>query len=69
VVKNVVPESAAARAGLALGDAIVAAGGQPLGAGYDLVGLLDEWNVAEPFPVELVRAGRRLRQDVRLSPA
>jgi serine protease Do len=67
VVTDVRPESAAARAGLARGDAIVAAGGQPLGAGYDLVGLLDEWNVAEPFPVDVVRGGRRLRQDVRLS--
>lgn len=67
VVTDVRPESAAARAGLARGDAIVAAGGQPLGAGYDLVGLLDEWNVADPFPVDVVRGGRRLRQDVRLS--
>jgi S1-C subfamily serine protease len=68
VVTDVAPESAAARAGLAFGDAIVGAGGQPLGAGYDLMGLLDEWDVAQPFPVEVVRGGRRLRQDVTLSP-
>jgi serine protease Do len=69
LVTDVAPASAAARAGLTLGDAIIGAGGQPLGAGYDLLGLLDEWNVAEPLPVEVVRAGRRLRRDVRLSPA
>ena len=69
LVTDVAPESAAARAGLALGDAIVGAGGRALGMGYDLPGLLDEWNVAEPFPVELVRAGKRLRRDVRLSSA
>jgi serine protease Do len=69
LVTDVAPQSAAARAGLTLGDAIIAAGGHPLGAGYELVGLLDEWDVAQPFPVELVRAGRRLRRDVRLSSA
>jgi serine protease Do len=67
LVTNVAPGSAAARAGLALGDAIVGAGGHPLGAGYDLVGLLDEWNVAVPLPVDVVRAGSLLRRDVRLT--
>lgn len=69
LVTDVAPESAAARAGLTLGDAIIGAGGHALGSGYDLPGLLDEWNVAEPFPVEVVRAGRRLKRDVRLSSA
>jgi serine protease Do len=67
LVTDVAPQSAAAQAGLAQGDAIIAAAGQPLGAGFDLMGLLDEWDVAEPFPVEIVRGGRRVRQDVRLS--
>jgi serine protease Do len=67
LVTTVAPQTAAAQAGLTLGDAIIAAGGQPLGAGYDLAGLLDEWDVAEPFPVEIVRAGRRVMRDVRLS--
>jgi serine protease Do len=67
LVTNVAPRSAAAQAGLTLGDAIIAAGGQPLGAGYELAGLLDEWDLAQPFPVEIVRAGRRVRRDVRLS--
>ena len=56
------------RAGLALGDAIVGAGGHPLGAGYDLVGLLDEWDVAVPLPVDVVRAGSLLRRDVGSRP-
>jgi serine protease Do len=67
LVTDVAPQSAAARAGLALGDAIIAAGGHPLGAGYDLMGLLDEWDATQPFPVEIVRGGRRVRQDVPLS--
>jgi serine protease Do len=69
LVTGVAPESAAARAGLALGDAIVGAGGRTLGAGYDLVGVLDEWNVAEPLPVDVVRAGTLIRRDVRLASA
>ena len=69
LVTDVAPESAAARAGLALGDAIVGAGGHTLGAGYDLVGLLDEWDVAIPLPVDVVRAGSVLRRDVHLTPA
>jgi serine protease Do len=67
LVTDVAPESAAAKAGLALGDAIVGVGGRALGGPYDLRGVLDEWNAAEPFPVELVRDGRRVRRDVRLS--
>lgn len=69
LVTAVAPRSAAATAGLALGDAIVAAGGHTLGVGYDLVGLLDEWDVAVPLPVEVVRAGSLIRRDVRLTSA
>ena len=69
LVTDVAPGSAAAQAGLTLGDAIVGAGGHTLGAGYDLVGLLDEWNVAVPLPVDVVRAGSLLRRDVRLTSA
>jgi serine protease Do len=69
LVTNVAPEGAAARAGLAHGDAIIGAGGHPLGASQDLAGTLADWDVAEPLTLELVRAGRRLERDVRLSPA
>ena len=67
LVTDVAPESAAAKAGLALGDAIVEADGRPLGGGHDLAGILADWDVADPLRLELVRAGSRLVRDVRLS--
>lgn len=65
LVTDVAPASAAAEAGLALGDAIIGAGGHPLGAGQDLAGILADWDVTEPLRLELVRGGTRLVRDVR----
>lgn len=69
LVTDVAPESAAAEAGLSHGDAIIGAGGLPLGGGQDLAGILSDWDVTEPLRLELVRAGTRLVCDVRLSAA
>jgi serine protease Do len=69
LVTDVAPQSAAAEAGLAHGDAIIGIDGRPLGAPQDLAGVLVDWDVAEPLRLELVRGGRRLVRDVRLSRA
>jgi len=57
LVSAVEPESPAARAGLLLGDAILALGGVRVTEPGDLLPLLEEDRIGEPLVVRLVRAG------------
>jgi len=57
LVSAVEPESPAARAGLLLGDAIVAVGGVRVTEPADLLPLLEEDRIGEPLVLRLVRAG------------
>jgi S1-C subfamily serine protease len=57
LVSSVEEGSPAERAGLLLGDALVALGGAPLSHAGDLLPLLEEDRIDQPLPVRLVRAG------------
>jgi S1-C subfamily serine protease len=56
-VSAVEPDSPAARAGLLLGDALLALGGVRLEEPADLLPLLEEERIGEALPVRLLRAG------------
>jgi S1-C subfamily serine protease len=57
LVSSVEPESPAARAGLLLGDGLLAIGGVRVTEPTDLLPLLEEERIGEALPVRLVRAG------------
>jgi S1-C subfamily serine protease len=57
LVSAVEPDSPAARAGLLLGDALLALGGVPVTEPGDLLPLLEEERIGEPLAVRFVRAG------------
>jgi serine protease DegQ len=57
LVSAVEPDSPAARAGLLLGDALLALGGVSVSEPGDLLPLLEEERIGEPLVVRLVRAG------------
>jgi S1-C subfamily serine protease len=57
LVSAVEAESPAARAGLLLGDALLALGGEPLSEPGDLLPLLEGERIGQPLPVRLLRAG------------
>jgi len=57
LVSAVEPESPAARAGLLLGDALLALGGVEVVDYGDLVPLLDEEKIGKPLTVKVLRAG------------
>ncbi len=57
LVSAVEPESPAARAGLLLGDALLALGGARLAEPSDLLPALEEERIGQPLTVRLVRAG------------
>jgi S1-C subfamily serine protease len=57
LVSAVEPESPAARAGLLLGDGLLAIGGVRVTEPTDLLPLLEEERIGEALPVRLVRAG------------
>jgi S1-C subfamily serine protease len=57
LVSAVEPESPAARAGLLLGDALLALGGVRVEEPADLLPLLEEERIGEALPVRLLRAG------------
>lgn len=57
LVSAVEPESPAARAGVLLGDAIVALGGRPVEAPEDLLPVVEEERIGDAIAVRVVRAG------------
>jgi S1-C subfamily serine protease len=57
LVSAVEPDSPAARAGLLLGDALLALGGIRVSEPGDLLPLLEEERIGEALPVRLLRAG------------
>lgn len=57
LVSAVEPESPAERAGLLLGDVLLALGGEPVRHAGDLLPLLEEDRIGQPVPVRLLRAG------------
>ncbi len=57
LVVRVVPGSAAAQAGIMLGDVVVAADGQPVTSPLDLLGALDEDRVGQRTRLRVVRGG------------
>jgi regulator of sigma E protease len=65
VVDTVLPESPAARGGLARGDTLLAADGRPLAQWYDLVAVLNERRDA---PVTLLVGRDGGRRELRLTP-
>lgn len=58
LVLAVEPASPAERAGVLLGDTVVAIGGQPVARLDDLMGLLGEDRIGTSVPVRIVRAGQ-----------
>jgi S1-C subfamily serine protease len=60
-VREVVPETAAARAGLTAGDVLVEVDQQPVTTPADLQRLMDEGAIGRPLAVRVVRAGRLRR--------
>ncbi len=57
LVSGVEPESPAARAGLLLGDALLALAGERVSEPGDLLPLLEEERIGQPLAVRLLRAG------------
>jgi S1-C subfamily serine protease len=57
LVSAVEPDSPAHRAGLLLGDVLLALGGEPVRHAGDLLPLLEENRIGQPVPVRLLRAG------------
>jgi len=57
LVSAVEEGSPADRAGLLLGDALLALGGAPVTHAGDLLPLLEEERIGQPLPVRLLRAG------------
>ncbi len=66
LVQNVVPRSAAAKAGLEAGDVIVALGGKPVRSVEDLLAALRQHKPGDRVSVTVVRSGKRLTLDVTL---
>ncbi len=65
-IKRVEPGSAAERAGLRLGDVIVAVDGEPVESSGELMELLAMKNPGDRARLDVVRYGERLRVDVEL---
>ena len=67
IVRNVVPNSPAAQAGLRPGDVIVAAGTKPLRNAFDWEAELLDVRVGEKVPLRVHRGGRDLTIDVTVA--
>jgi len=69
IVLEVVPESGAATAGLAIGDVLTAIGGVPFGDPAALAAVLEEARPGDRLQIELVRGFERITREVTLGPA
>lgn len=67
VVNNVEPGSPADRAGLKMGDVILAINGQPIGSGNDLVQIVSDSKVGSRVKVDLLREGKHLATTVEVA--
>jgi len=69
IVLEVVPGSAAAAAGLVIGDVLTAIGGVPFADPTALAAVLEEARPGDRLQIELVRGFERMARDVTLGPA
>lgn len=67
LVQSVVPNSAAAKAGLRAGDVIVELGGTPVRSVEDLLAALRRHKPGDRVPVKVSRNGKTITIDVTLS--
>jgi len=67
-ITRITPESAAAAAGLAVGDIITAMGGRPVTKGADVSGAVYLHRIGEPFEVTYLRAGEARKATLVLKP-
>jgi len=67
VVNNVEPGSPAQRAGLKMGDVILAINGQPIKSGNDLVQIVSGSKIGNRVKVELLREGKNLTTNVEVA--
>jgi len=65
LVARVEPGGPAGRAGVRVGDVLLAAGGEPLEATYDLVRVVGRTPAGEPLTLRLLRDGETLALEVR----
>ncbi|MCH8835683.1 MAG: serine protease, partial [Proteobacteria bacterium] len=67
-ITRITPESAAAAAGLAVGDIITAMGGRAVTKGADVSGAVYLHRIGEPFAVAYLRAGEPGKATLTLKP-
>ena len=64
-ISEVHPDTAAARAGLRVGDLVVQIGGAPVATLDDLVAALGQRAIGDPVPVHILRGAERIIVEVR----
>ncbi|HZT71652.1 MAG TPA: Do family serine endopeptidase [Terriglobia bacterium] len=67
VVNNVEPGSPAERAGLKMGDVILAIDGQPINTGNDLVQIVSQSRIGSKVKVDFLREGRHMTTSVEVA--
>jgi PDZ domain len=68
LVARIEPRSPAARAGLQVGDVLIAVQGQPVNSANDVLGILSELSPNEMIRLDLMRSGRQISLMTQLRP-
>lgn len=66
IVRNVLPNSPAEKAGLEPGDVILKLNGQPVANPPQLQGVVEQLAIGKSYPLEVVRAGKNVKLDVTI---